>query len=168
SFRQSGTRPSGGRAFRGFHLDAFVVRTRLFKELLEAVAPAVNDPIACAFAFGCLLRRREWEVGTASDSVIDASLAPEFTDGSDSERGACLAAIERRVLGHTSLSKTAILREAFLGQSSLAESWGAIRSQSTLPAIRRLIDPECVSHVSELARLFRQNDSPGQDYRRAA
>lgn len=142
------------RALRGIHLDAAFVRTSLLSELLEAIAPAMNDPVACAFAFGCLMRRNEWSVSVASDSVVNSELSPEFDDVSDYARGESLAAIEQRILGHSSLTLGAMLKDALVGSSSLGEFVGAMRCKKGLSVMRRSVDLECVSHASDAAKVL--------------
>ncbi|MEM6470357.1 MAG: hypothetical protein AAF802_12445 [Planctomycetota bacterium] len=150
SFREVGEPCSmNGMSIRGVHLDAAFFRARVLRELLDAAAPAMNDPIACAFAFGCLLQGKAWKVASVLEAKVDASLATPYVEDSDSARGECLAAIECRVMGEPSLSHAAMIREAVLGWSSLGEWFGMMRYKSTLPAMRRLIDPDCVAGPSQ-------------------
>ncbi len=139
---------------RGFFLDAFFARRRVLGNLLDAVAPAMNDPVAVGYAFGCLLQRAGGLVSDCRDSLVDASDEVEAADESDRQRGECLAAIRSWVVQHPSpLATLAMLKSAVLGSSSLGEMMGTMRYRGTLPAIRRAIDPHSVIGADEVSRL---------------
>jgi len=138
----------------GFFLDTFFVRRRVLGNLLDAVVPAMNDPIAVAYAFGCLLKRAGWLVAEGHDSLVDASQSIEPVDVSDAKRGQCLAAIRSWILDNPPPPPmTALLMSALFGSSSIGEMMGTLRYRGTLPAIRRAIDPESVTSADEMSRL---------------
>ncbi len=139
---------------RGFFLDAFFARRRVLGNLLDAVAPAINDPVAVGYAFGCLLQRAGWLVSDCRDSLVDAAEEIDAVDPSDRHRGETLAAIRSWVLQHPEpLPALAMLKSALLGSSSLAEMIGTMRYRGTLPAIRRGIDPQSVISADAMSRL---------------
>ena len=163
SGRQSA--PRNGAANNGFFLNAFFIRRRLLADLLDAVAPAMNDPIAVSYAFGCLLKRGGWKIASTGECEIVAGDAAELYDESDGDRGQCLAAIRARTLPAAASPRwTDMLREAILGDSSIGEMIGMTRHRRNIAAMRRAIDPESVSTVEELAQIIslETNHSPGR------
>lgn len=155
---------------RGFYLNAFFARRRVLGNLLDAVAPAMHDPVAVSYAFGCLLTRAGWSVLTCESSRVDAASLEGFECASDMRRGQHLAAIRARVFETAMpLGKGAMLRSALLGSSSLGEMFGMMRFRASLPAIRRAIDPETVTHADEMSRLMElPSDASWEVQRRAA
>ncbi|MCA9136299.1 MAG: hypothetical protein KDB00_06060 [Planctomycetales bacterium] len=139
-------------ALNGFFLDACFVRRDLLGELLDAIAPAMNDPVAFSYAAGCLLKRSGWKISTSFDSQIfaDPTVLPE--DHSDLDRGVCLASIRSRVIPDVPrASFVSMLQSAILGPGSLAEMLGMLRHRGGISAMRRAIDPDCVSTPDEIA-----------------
>ena len=154
-FRSAATASRTGQN-QGFFLNTFFARRRVLGNLLEAVAPAMNDPVAVSYAFGCLLKRAGWKVSECRDSQVDAAQAVDLDDDSDMQRGQCLAAIRSWVLESPApLSTMAMLSSALMGSSSIGEMVGAMRHRGTLPAIRRAIDPQSITSADEMSRLHR-------------
>lgn len=155
-------------AVNGFYLNACFIRRNLLGDLLSAIAPAMNDPIAVSYAAGCLLKRSGWTIGSSRGShlLADSSVMPE--DESDQDRGLCLSAIRSRVLpGAATPGFLAMLRSATLGDSSLGEMIGMMRHRGGIAAMRRAIDPESVSTVERTAAVIRM-DTQQSPRRRAA
>jgi hypothetical protein len=151
---------------RGFFLDAFFARRRVLGNLLDAVAPAMNDPVAVAYAFGCLLQRAGWLISDCRDSLVDASQEIDAADQSDRQRGECLAAIRSWVVQHPApLPTLAMLKSALFGPSSLGEMVGTMQYRGTLPAIRRAVDPQSVIRADAMSRLA---SIPAMDSQRRA
>ncbi|WP_182865279.1 hypothetical protein [Stieleria mannarensis] len=138
--------------FAGFFINAFFIRRHLLGNLLDAVAPAMSDPIAVSYAMGCLLRRAGWETASAVDCCIEADGALMPTDESDLARGQVLGAIRHRVLpNEPAPGMVAMLRQALLGGGSLGEMIGMLRYRNSLSAVRRAIDLDCVASVDQIA-----------------
>lgn len=152
----------------GFFLNAFLIRRRLLTNLLDAVAPAMNDPVAVSYAFGCLLKRAGWKVAVASECEIEADQAVELDDHSDLARGQCLAAIRSRVLpSEPAAGFFQMIRSALFGTSSVGEMIGMLEHRSDIASIRRAIDLDSVSTVEQLASVLRMPAVETRD-RRAA
>ena len=153
----------------GFFLNAFFIRRRLFGNLLDAVAPAMNDSVAVSYAFGCLLKRGGWKIDVAGGSQIDASEMVSISDESDFARGQCLAAIRARVLSGQPLpSFGELLRTALFGSSSLGEMTGMLRHRTGMALIRRAIDPDSVPTIDQSARVLSLPSQPPRQDRAAA
>jgi hypothetical protein len=153
---------------RGFFLNACFIRQRLLASLLDAVAPAMNDPIAVSYAFGCLLKRAGWKVVVGSECQIEADQAIEFDDDSDFARGQRLAAIRSRILpSERSAGLLQMIQSALLDSSSAGEMIGMLRHRGNIAAIRRAIDLDSVSTVDQLACLLKAPRFETQ-HRRAA
>ena len=155
---------------RGFYVNAFFARRRVLGNLLDAVAPAMNDPIAVSYAFGCLLKRAGWQTVECPECLIDTCQSEALEDASNEQRGQCLSAIYARVFQTAPvLAKTAMLKSALLGSGSFGELIGNLRYRASLPVMRRAIDPETVTGADEMSRLLdlHVNASPAPS-RRAA
>lgn len=130
---------------QGCHLNAGFFRRTVLKGLLDAVAPAIDDPIAVGYAFGCLLEKAGWKTASNQNCVIHGTPSALIEDFSDSQRGQTLGAIRASVNGTVSdIGWGSCLKTAFLGNSSLGEALGYLRHTGMLRATKRLIDPECV------------------------
>lgn len=152
----------------GFFLNAFAIRRRLLGELLEAVAPAMNDPVAVSYAFGCMLHQAGWKTEVCRDCEIVDTEALSLGDESDLARGQCLGAIRSRILPTSATPGLGVmLHSAFFGNSSLGEMLGLLRHRSGLAAMRRAIDPETVSSAEALSRVL-ELDSRQSVFNRAA
>lgn len=138
----------------GFFVSAFFARRHLLGNLLDAVAPAMSDPIAVSYAMGCLMKRAGWKFASADGCCIEAEDALATADDSDMARGQCLGAIRNRVLpGEPVPGRVAMLREALLGSSSVGEMIGMMRYRNSLSAVRRAIDPDSVPSANDRAQV---------------
>ncbi len=162
---------------RGFFLNACLIRRSLLGNLLDAVAPAIDDPITVSYAFGCLLASNGWRVESEDSFRVKLSDQPRFpeetaglsTDLTSQDRGQVLAAVHARVLGSdASVSLLSMLSEALLGHSSIGEMWGTMRYQAQLPAMRRAIDTLSVTHVDQAAKVLAMAIHSETAQRRAA
>ena len=152
---ESKRRGNASGAIQGFFLNAFFVRRRLLVSLLDAVAPAMNDPVAVSYAFGCLLKRAGWNVLVEKECQIDSQNALGLDDDSDFARGQCLAAIRSRVLPtEPTEGFSSMIQSAVLGAGSLGEMIGMLRHRGNMAVMRRAIDLKSVSTVEQLACLI--------------
>ncbi|MCC9604154.1 hypothetical protein LOC67_26675 [Stieleria sp. JC731] len=154
----------------GFFLGGVVLRRQLLGELLDAVAPALNDPIAVAYAFSGLVRRSGWKIQAAKGFSLQMENAFVSEDVSDFARGQTLASIAAHLFSAARVpSFGASLKDVFLGESSFGETLGMRKYRDNLAAIRRSIDPACVSTADDVARRARlQRFEADTPLRRAA
>ena len=146
---RAGAAPEG--PLSGFFVNAFFARRHLLGNLLDAVAPAMIDPVAVSYAMGCLMKRAGWKLASADGCRIGAEDALDAADDSDVARGQCLGAIRHRVLpGEPVPGLVAMLREALLGSSSVGEMIGMLRYRNSLSAVRRAIDPDSVPSADDM------------------
>ncbi|QDV41740.1 hypothetical protein Enr13x_15830 [Stieleria neptunia] len=164
---RSGLVPTG--PLSGFFVNAFFARRHLLGNLLDAVAPAMSDPIAVSYAMGCLMKRAGWKLASADGCRVEAEDALESPDHSDMARGQCLGAIRHRVLpGEPAPGRGAMLREALLGSSSVGEMIGMMRYRNSLSAVRRAIDPDSVPAADDTAHVINLPAAETQLHRDAA
>ncbi|MCO8121477.1 hypothetical protein NHH03_06995 [Stieleria sp. TO1_6] len=154
-YSKAGRRGGPGKPVSGFFINSCFIRRRVLGDLLSAVAPAMNDPVAVSYAFGCLLRQAGWSIATANDSLIHAPGLVSLASPSDAQRGQHLAAIRTRILpGEPGPSFTEMLSTALLGNGSIGEMIGMVRHRSQLAAIRRAVDLDSVASADQLARVL--------------
>lgn len=166
--QRSATRHGSVNAPNGFYLNTCLIRRRLLGDLLNAVAPAMNDPIAVSYAAGCLLKRSGWKIKSTGGIPLITDASVMLEDESDQDRGLCLSAIRSRILPSAAAPGfLSMLRSATLGDSSVGEMIGMLRHRGGIAAMRRSIDPESVSTVEEIASTLRM-DSHEPARRRAA
>ncbi len=154
----------------GFFLGGVVIRRHLLKDLLEAVAPAMNHPIAVAYAFGGLLRRSGWSIRVAKGFEVDCSQSVTFEDASDFDRGQLLGSIQAHLFSSNHVpSLGSSMMTAVFGESSVGEALGMAKHRNRLAATRRAIDVACVATPDEVARRTRIQSVPVEaPFRRAA
>lgn len=150
----------------GFYLEAFTIRRRILGQLLDATAPAMTDPVAASYAFGCLLARAGWTVASSVRQRLEGTHALPIDSVSESSRGQCLAGIRTHVFdghdlnGNGARKLGSMLHAAVLGNSSLGELFGMMRHHSVVPAMRRAIDLETLDGPANSAEVL---DLPRQE-----
>lgn len=168
-FCQPSVGNSDASSLHGFYLHSFLIRRHLLGDLLDALAPAMNDPVEVAYAMGCLLDRAQWKVMATEQCMIEASDALPLDDRSDMNRGQRLAAIRTCILPNRSMPTVAqMLIAAITGPSSPGEMIGMMRRHRSLSAMRRAIDPECVSKAHAIGDVFGDSATTTRDQRQAA
>ncbi|KAA5543872.1 hypothetical protein FYK55_11945 [Roseiconus nitratireducens] len=149
-------------AVNGSFLNACLLRRSVLGSLLDAVAPAMNDPIAVGYAFGCLLHHAGWSTVPVKACQLGATANSLLEDESDGLRGQTLSAVRQAILGDTSplrLSKS--LFEALVGNGSMGEVLGSVRYRSLLPRVQRGIDAERVATFDADAKILKLPSAAG-------
>ena len=153
----------------GCRLEACFYRRQVLGGLLDSVAPAMDDPVAVAYAFGCLLRHAGWSTAVAGESTLDQTEGFVLQSASDAERGRTLAAIHAHVHGAPArLSVAAMIREAIVGEGSVGELIGSLRYRSAVAGVSRMIDLENVPMYKGHSNVLRMPAANAKPDRAAA
>jgi hypothetical protein len=152
-------------SLHGGYLYNSFFRRQLLSDLLDAVAPALNEASEVAYAFACLMRGTGWRTLHVADCRLQVHDLDLVFDESDYSRGQRLGALRQVLLPQQhGFGWASLLREALLGGSSLGEMFGMLNRNAMRSLASRLVDAECVRPPADSEPVYVQPPS----YRRAA